>query len=202
MKRLLLLALAVLAVAVPASAQIIIPYTFVFETTIDQDQVNSNFTTIGNAALNRTGGTVTGAIASSGGSLTGSWDGSPTFTGDLTFSGDPTFSGAPAFSGTVDCKSCTYFDSYAAKSATFTAAATDAFVACDATSGAVTANLPAAATAGAGRLYTLKKIDSSANACIWDGDGSETIDGGATVSITAQYDSLTIISTGSAWLIK
>lgn len=51
-----------LGLATPAAAQVTIPYTFVFETTIDQDQVNSNFSTLGSQALNRTGGTMSGVL--------------------------------------------------------------------------------------------------------------------------------------------
>lgn len=100
-RRLLLQLLVLVAIATPAASQVTIPYSFTFETTIDQDQVNSNFTTLGNAALNRTGGTVTGAVTSAGGSLTGSWAGSPTFTANPTFSGTPVFSNAVTMSGTT-----------------------------------------------------------------------------------------------------
>lgn len=58
---------AFLALGAPPAAQISIPNTFTFGTTIDQDQVNSNFTTVGNAALNRTGGTLTGNLTVNGG---------------------------------------------------------------------------------------------------------------------------------------
>jgi len=95
-----------------------------------------------------------------------------------------------------------YREGYVLKTATVTLSATESFIACDAAAGAVTVNLPAAATAGAGREYTIKKIDSTANACTLDGDGTETIDGGATAAISTQWHSLTIISTGSAWIIK
>jgi hypothetical protein len=68
------------------------PYVFSTGTTIRASEMNSNFSSLYSDSLDRTGGTVTGAIASSGGSLTGSWAGSPTFTGaptinQLTLSG-------------------------------------------------------------------------------------------------------------------
>lgn len=91
----------VLGAVLPAAAQVTIPYTFVFETTIDQDQVNSNFTTLGNAALNRAGGTMTGALTSSGGSLTGTWTGGPTMSGAWTFSGANVHSGDSTVTGTL-----------------------------------------------------------------------------------------------------
>lgn len=48
--------------SVPASAQVTITYSFTNGTTADADQVNANFTALGTAALNRTGGTITGAV--------------------------------------------------------------------------------------------------------------------------------------------
>jgi len=92
-----LLVLASLALPTLAQAQISINYTFTAGTVIDPDQMNTNFSTIGTNALNRTGGTVTGAIASSGGSLTGTWTGGPTFSGALVFSGSFTVTGSATF---------------------------------------------------------------------------------------------------------
>lgn len=70
---------------------------------------------------------------------------------------------------------------------------------CDATSGNVTATLPAAT--GTHKQFILKKIDSSANACILAAAGGETIDGLASRSITVQNGSLTVddASAGVWW---
>ena len=87
-----------------------------------------------------------------------------------------------------------------AKTATFTAAATDYTLLCDATSGAITANLPAAAS-NAGRIYLVKKVDASANAVTLDGDGAETIDGAATYALTVQWQSVTVQCNGTGWFI-
>src|SRR5262245_27829133 len=43
-------------------AQIPVPFTFTAGTIIDPDQMNTNFSTLGNAALNRTGGAMTGPL--------------------------------------------------------------------------------------------------------------------------------------------
>ena len=84
-------------------------------------------------------------------------------------------------------------------SATFTVSKT--YTRCNSTAtGAMTANLPTAAGI-TGRVYTVKKIDASANAVTLDGNASETIDGAATYALTAQWDSVTIISDGSNWEI-
>lgn len=64
-----------------------------------------------------------------------------------------------------------------------------------------TINLPAAATAGVGKVYIIK--DESGTATIRtitiDPSGAETIDGGATATIILSYGSRTIICDGSAW---
>jgi len=45
------------------------------------------------------------------------------------------------------------------------------------------------------------KIDASANAVVIDGAGAETIDGAATQTLIAQYDSLHVVSSGAEWFI-
>lgn len=52
----------------------------------------------------------------------------------------------------------------------------------------------------AGREYTFVKSGASGTITI-DGDGSETINGTTTKTLTTQYDVLTVISNGSNWLI-
>ncbi len=63
------------------------------------------------------------------------------------------------------------------------------YQAADATSGAFTITLPATATAG--YIYTIKKVDASANAVTVAG----TIDGVTNYVLSNQYDSVTVIST-------
>lgn len=70
----------------------------------------------------------------------------------------------------------------------------------DASGGARTMTLPAAAGC-TGRRYNVKKVDSSANGVIIDPNGAETIDGATTKTIAVQYDSLTIESDGAGWVI-
>jgi hypothetical protein len=72
----------------------------------------------------------------------------------------------------------------------------------DATAGAVTITLPTAVGI-TGRRYMVRKSDSSANAVVVDGDGSETINGATTYSLTSQYQPLTIIeSNGAGWMVR
>ena len=68
----------------------------------------------------------------------------------------------------------------------------------DTAAAAVTVTLPTAATADT--IYHIKKIGSTANVTV-DGNGAETIDGATTAVLTTQYESITIISDGSAWWI-
>lgn len=77
----------------------------------------------------------------------------------------------------------------------------DKLISVDATSGAATITLLAAATAGDGFMLAVKKIDSSGNAVIIDGNSSETIDGAATLSLSNQYEVALLISNGTSWSV-
>lgn len=88
----------------------------------------------------------------------------------------------------------------ATKTANYTATAADRTILVDATGGARTITLPAVAT-HAGQEYVIKKIDATANAVTIDGDGSDTIDGAATLVLAAQWDGATIQNDGSAWYV-
>lgn len=81
-----------------------------------------------------------------------------------------------------------------------TALSTDAVINVDATTQGVTVDLPAA-SGNSGKVYYVKKIDPSGNAVVIDGNGSETIDGATTQSITGQYDSILVVCDGTEWWI-
>lgn len=72
----------------------------------------------------------------------------------------------------------------------------------DASAGAATITLLAAATAASGFEVTVKKTDSSGNAVTVDGNASETIDGAATYAISGQNNGITFVCNGSNWFIK
>lgn len=74
------------------------------------------------------------------------------------------------------------------------------FINADATAGAFTLTLPLASQIP-GRVLVIIKTDVSANAVTVDGAGSETINGALTQALNAQYNSITIRSTGFEWLI-
>ncbi len=88
-------------------------------------------------------------------------------------------------------------------SATSTAAATNTIlVASNATSAAQTVNLPSAATAGSGAIYTVVKTDASANTVSIVPNGTQTIDGLTnTRKIYFQNDILSLQSDGANWRI-
>lgn len=77
---------------------------------------------------------------------------------------------------------------------------TNHIVLCDATSNAITINLPAA-SGSSGLIYHIKKVDSSINIITIDPNGSELIDGDTTKEITEQHTSVQIVCDGSAWYV-
>jgi len=68
---------------------------------------------------------------------------------------------------------------------------------CDGSGGAFTITLPAAASY-LHRLITVKRTSATGTITV-DGNGSETIDGAASVDLTSQYERLTIVSDGANW---
>lgn len=74
----------------------------------------------------------------------------------------------------------------------------DDIVYADATSGNITVTLPTAVGI-AGRAFNISKRDVSANTVLINPDGSETINGDTNVTISNQYDSVTVISDGADW---
>lgn len=86
------------------------------------------------------------------------------------------------------------------KTAAHTAGRGDDVILCDATSAAFTITLPLASQYR-GLRFTVKKTDASGNAVTVDGNGSETIDGAANLSLAAQNDAATVISDGTGWQV-
>ena len=85
------------------------------------------------------------------------------------------------------------------ESDTLTVSDSTKVIAVDASGGAVTVTLLAAATAGDGFEVIVKKVDSSASAVTIDGNGAETIDGAATMILPNQYDTAQLRCDASAW---
>lgn len=86
------------------------------------------------------------------------------------------------------------------KTSNYVVTALDSTLLCNALGGAITITLPSAASIP-GRLLTIKKTDSSIYSITVDANSTETIDGELTVSISYQYESVTIQSDGSNWHI-
>jgi len=84
-------------------------------------------------------------------------------------------------------------------SAHTTAVSSDFTILVDASGAAVTVELPAVSTVR--RIFAIKKIDSSTNAVVIDGNGAETIDGAATQSIVTQWSALTVHASTAAWFL-
>jgi hypothetical protein len=86
------------------------------------------------------------------------------------------------------------------KTSAYTLLATDSIVRADASAGAFTLTLPAAATAGAGTVYTIIRTDvaSSTNLLTIDANASELINGQLTY-ILFPAESIILECTGTAW---
>lgn len=95
--------------------------------------------------------------------------------------------------------------SVALKTANYTATDNDYLLLVDATSGSVTITLPTAvppAGTGASKSrFIIKRTDSSGNTVTVATTSSQTIDGVATYTLGAQYDSATIDSDGTNWAV-
>ncbi|TDV06061.1 hypothetical protein [Paraburkholderia caballeronis] len=80
----------------------------------------------------------------------------------------------------------------------YQAAPNDATILVDATAAAFSLYLPPAAQA-AGRIYTVKKVDSGANAVTLSDVSGATIEGAATLALAAQYGTAIVQSDGTSW---
>lgn len=88
----------------------------------------------------------------------------------------------------------------ASVSSAYTLTAADATVAANAVGGGFAITLPSA-TGIAGRLYTVKKTDASANVVTIQSSLSQTIDGAVNYALVSQWEYITVQSDGVNWLI-
>lgn len=86
------------------------------------------------------------------------------------------------------------------QTANYTATSSDGTISVDATSAGVTITLPTAVGIS-GKIYVIKKVDSSANSVTVATTSSQTIDGSTTYTMGYQWQSITVQSNGSNWLI-
>lgn len=82
----------------------------------------------------------------------------------------------------------------------YTIPLSDYTILADASSNTITTTLPTA-NGNAGKIYNIKKTDSSNNVVTIDGNSTDTIDGDETYEISIQYESITVQSTGTEWVI-
>jgi hypothetical protein len=83
---------------------------------------------------------------------------------------------------------------------TYTVSVNDCVVECDATTASFVVNL-VAASSNLGRLYFVKKTDSSVHTITITPNGSDKIDGAATYVLSTQYQIVGICSDGTNWII-
>jgi hypothetical protein len=88
----------------------------------------------------------------------------------------------------------------ASKTAAYAATPADRFLACDSTGGAFSVTLPSAALYP-GLALTVKRVNAGANDVTLAGAGGQTIDGAATLALTAQWAYATVFSDGVNWLV-
>lgn len=86
-------------------------------------------------------------------------------------------------------------------SADYTVLGTDSHIRIDCGTGNRNITLPDA-SAVLGKKYVLKKVDASANLANIQTVLGQTIDGSALIALTAQYQSLSIISVGTGWDVQ
>lgn len=85
------------------------------------------------------------------------------------------------------------------KTTAYTVTASDSVILADATSAAFQVTLPSPSGI-TGRQYTIKKIDASGNA-VTVASASGNIDGAATKVLSSQWSYLSVVSSGSDWVI-
>jgi hypothetical protein len=135
------------------------------------------------------------SVANTGCQLTADTDPNPDRWSVLEFGsvGDGTVTKVKLAAGAKDI-------TYAAKTAAYTLTNSDEAITCDASSAAFTVTLPTAVGIS-GRVYYIKKIDSSFNIVTIDANGTETIDGALTKKLATQYESIKLMSNGANWII-
>lgn len=82
----------------------------------------------------------------------------------------------------------------------YTALAGDDLIFIDTSGGAVTVNLPTAASIG-GKIYTVVKTTSDTSLVTVDANSTETINGALTFKLCTQYELVRVISDGTNWQV-
>lgn len=194
-------------------AQVTVPFSFSPNSTILSSQVNSNFSTLGNGALNRTGGTMTGTLTAQNvaASSDATYDIGASgvkfrngyFSGTVT---GGTFSGSGASLTSIPFSALSTVPEQSwnivGKTASYGAALGDLV---EVTSGSsITITLPAASGATTSNYMVGLKNDTSSVITIAR-SGSDTIDGGTSFSTSGiQYESYDFVvnAAKTGWMIR
>jgi hypothetical protein len=159
--------------------------------------VGARFNTAGALFYGGSGSTSTTVVGSATGTATVTLPGS---TGTIALTSDNiTGTSAGISSGSIAATGAISMP-YRAISAARTLDATDYTIDC--TGGPYSVTLPSAATAGAGRIYNIK--NSGTGTITIARAGTDTIDGVTSITMNGsikQYQTITLQSTGSAWII-
>jgi hypothetical protein len=170
-----------------------------------------NFTTTGGGGITLapagTGGINLSAGTNAGVSLTANGTGNIILTAGAT--GDTTGNvqiTTPATDSTTGPNTLQVSGSLASNAVSYSSStvnlgSTDSVALVSASSASVTVNLPTPGTTNAGRQYTIKRTDSSANTVLVNVTGGSTIDGISNVYLPTQYAFITVVSNGSLWSV-
>ncbi len=117
----------------------------------------------------------------------------------LDVSNLPFLSGSNTFTGTNTFESSVAF-SIVSTSSDLMLTDTHHTVLVDASGGSITITLPSASGIN-GRVYIVKKIDSSSNAVVVQAQTGQTIDGMSSVSLTNRFATIAVQAYGGNWYI-
>lgn len=92
-----------------------------------------------------------------------------------------------------------YFHAVCAKTGNYTLTSSESYCTGDVSGGAFSFTLPTAVGI-AGRIYTIKKIDSSTTGVGIATTGGQTIDGAASASLVSQWDCISVLSNNVNWV--
>jgi fibronectin-binding autotransporter adhesin len=165
-----------LALAPVVLAQITINHSFTSGTVIDPDQMNTNFNTVGTNALNRTGGTITGAISVDNNITVDGADISDfinSSTNDLTVPDDASITDAMTVGGTLGVTGATTLGSTLGVTGAATLNSTLAVTGASTLTGKVTA--PNSVISLRAIDYTLPAADGAASNAVLTTNGSGTL---------------------------
>ena len=108
--------------------------------------------------------------------------------------------GTGALTGGLITGSSEILNGVRSETANYTVTTSDRTILADSTAGAITITLPSAVGIS-GFIITVKKIDATTNNVVITTSASQTIDGGLTQTLNAQYGGITMQSNGSNWYV-